>query len=161
MKCGRFAWTFPLPGRGVTEIGVISLGFTLVRLALHTVVASARFCAVQGIHTHELSDFEKVGNAIRLLESLVQLFICSDDFEIVPELLPKLRYASEGFSQPASERAMPQLSHIILPSSRWNESGLRFPFTAISALNRFLTSALFSTNAGCETSIGSSAVEAM
>src|SRR5258708_29649518 len=99
MKCGRFASTFPLPGRSVAEMGVVSFRFALVSLALHAEVTSTRFCAVQRIGTHELSNFEKIGDAVCLLKRLVQLIVPADDAKIVPELLTQLRDASEGFSQ--------------------------------------------------------------
>jgi len=79
MKCGRFAWTFPLPGRSVAEMGVVAFRFALVSLALHAEVTSTRFCAVQRIGTHELSNFEKIGDAVCLLKRLVQLIVPADE----------------------------------------------------------------------------------
>ena len=43
---------------------------------------------------------------------------------------------------------MPQLSHRILPSSRWNQSTVRLPFTASSARTRSSTSLSTAANAG-------------
>ena len=56
---------------------------------------------------------------------------------------------------------MPQSSHMILPSSLWIESGLRFPLMPTNFLIRSLTSASADVNSGCETSTGSSLVDAM
>src|SRR5258708_36500782 len=99
MKDRRLTWTFPLPGRRIAEIRVVSFRLTLWGLALYAEVAPARLCAVKRIDTHELGNFEKVRNAVRLLESLVQLILPADDTEALPELLTQLRHPTEGLSQ--------------------------------------------------------------
>src|SRR5260370_11845483 len=99
MKDRRLTWTFPLPGRRIAELSVSSFRLTFWCLALYAEVAPARLCAVKRIDTHELGNFEKVRNAVRLLESLVQLILPADDTEVLPELLTQLRDPSEGLSQ--------------------------------------------------------------
>ena len=55
--------------------------------------------------------------------------------DVAPELLAQLRDPRERLAAgPAALRAMPHLSHMSLPSSRWNESTVRLPLIAEQAL---------------------------
>ena len=76
----------------------------------------------------QLAELEEVGHAAGLLEALVELVAAAEHVHVLPELLAQLGDALRAAScRPSSLRAMPQLSHISVPSSRWNESGVRLP----------------------------------
>ena len=58
---------------------------------------------------------------------------------------------------PAALRAMPHFSHMILPSSRWNESTVRFPLIAEQPRRSApVTSASTRLNSGWSVSTGAS-----
>ena len=82
------------------------------RLALYAEVAAARFRALQRVEAHQLGQFEKVRHAPRLFERLVQFLARPDDIDVVPELLAQRRDLGKILFRPASDRAMPQFSHI-------------------------------------------------
>ena len=74
----------------------------------------------QGVEAQQLAELEEVGDPAGLLERLVDLVAVAEDVDVLPELLAQGGDLLEGRLQAPSLRAMPQWSHMILPSSRWN-----------------------------------------
>ena len=72
-------------------------------------MASARLGSVQRIDTHELGEFEKVRNTVRILERLVQLLAPTDDTKVVPELVTQLRDPGESLAQTSLRSGHPAL----------------------------------------------------
>jgi hypothetical protein len=77
-----------LPSRCVGEVLVVALSLAVGSLTLYAEMTSARLGAVQGVDTHELGNFQEVGNTIGFLKDLVQLFTAADYAKVVPELIP-------------------------------------------------------------------------
>ena len=75
----------------------------------------------------EFREFEKVGNTVRLFERLIQFLATSDQTKLRQNSSRSSGILANAFRKPSSDRAMPQLSHMSLPSSLWKESGLRYP----------------------------------
>ena len=105
-------------------------------------MAAARFVSVQGVDAHELGQLEKVSDAAGFLERLVQLLAVPSTRTFERELARAVRESwrarAAGF---ASDRVMPQLSHISLPSSRCRLSTVRWPFVCEELSMRSATSA--------------------
>ena len=118
-RTGGLAHTGELPGRGIREVLVIARGFAVGRLVLLAEMAAAALVALQRVQAHQFGQFEEVGHAARLFERLVQLLARAQHLHVPPELLAQFGNLFQRLLQAARVRAMPQYSHMILPSSRW------------------------------------------
>jgi hypothetical protein len=113
-----------------------------IRLVLDPEVAPTRLLTMQGVTAHELGQLEVVGDPARLLQRLVDRSVVTENPHVGCELFPQRGISAIAFSRPVALRAMPQCSHMILPSSRWNQSTVRLPLVASSRPVRSRTSAL-------------------
>ena len=97
-------------------------------LVLDAEVAAAALLADERVLAHQLAELEEVGDAAGLLERLVERVALAEDGDVAPELLAQLRDLRERVARATrSVRAMPQSSHMMWPSSLWNESTERLP----------------------------------
>src|ERR1700761_1705818 len=76
-----------IPGRNVRVMFVIALGFAIRSLILLAKMAAARFVAFQRIHTHQLSQFEKIGDTSGLFEALIKIRAAARHSYVLPVLL--------------------------------------------------------------------------
>src|SRR6202022_2302717 len=89
-----------LPRGYVREIGVVSKRFSVRCLALLPEMSAARFGAVEGVETHQLSELEEVRNSTRFLQSLIQLDVAAGHVDVAPELVTQLRNPLERHLEP-------------------------------------------------------------
>src|SRR6516225_6825235 len=141
---GRNAVAAEFPCRHVAEPRVVAPRLAVFGLELLAEVASARLAALERVEADQLPELEEVRDAARVLERLVELVPVAGHVEVLPEFL-----APRAFLRPASLRAMPQSSHMIEPSSRWNEDGERCPRIDRSRLVRASISAAAAFTSGC------------
>src|SRR5262249_1763701 len=146
--------TLPLAGvlpRGdVAEVLVVAERLAVGRLPLLAEVPAARLAALERVEAHQLAELQEVGHAAGLLERLVDLLVPSRPATRTSFQTSSRRagISPTAFFRPASLRATPQYSHMILPSPRWNVATVRLPLIERNVFVRAATACSASWNAG-------------
>jgi hypothetical protein len=96
-------------------------------VVLFAEVAAARLVARERVHAHQLAELEEVGHAAGRLERLVELRRCRARLRFSQNSARSSGIFASAFFRSLALRAMPQLSQMTWPSSRWKESGERLP----------------------------------
>ena len=125
-----------LPGGDVGEMLVVAQRLAVRGLMLLPEMSAARLLAMQRIEAHQLAELEEVGDASRLLERLIELGIAARDVDVAPELLAQLAESGRAPPESLRSRAIPHFSHMILPSSRWNDVDGALPVDAAEKRSR-------------------------
>ena len=114
---------------------VVALGFAVGVLMFLAEVAAARFVALQGVAAQQFAELQEVGHAAGLFQRPVQVLAGARHVDVLPELLAQSPGSAAALPcRLVALRAMPQLSHISLPSSRWNSIGVFLPLIDSSFL---------------------------
>src|SRR5262245_45207001 len=87
MEHGRSSNTLELPGRHVAEVRVVAQRLALGRLAFLAEMTAARLLAVQRIECHEFREFQIVGYAAGVFQTLVEIVLRPWNRHGVPEFL--------------------------------------------------------------------------
>src|SRR5437763_16704739 len=74
------------PCRDIRELVVIPQRLSFGSLVLLPEMAAARLVALQCVEAHQFSEFQEVGDASGILESLIQLLAAAKHSDILPEL---------------------------------------------------------------------------
>src|SRR5688572_27378609 len=93
------ALTGILPGGDVGKTLVIALGLAVPGLMLLAKVSAARLLAMECVSAHQLAELQEVGDAIRLLQRLIQFGVAPGHHHVLPELGANLRNALQRLSQ--------------------------------------------------------------
>ena len=91
VKLRFFVNALMLPGGYVAEVLVVAHCFSVRGLVLDAEVCAAGLVSLQRVPGQQFRKFEKVGNAARFFELLVQLPPAAGDVDILPELRPQRR----------------------------------------------------------------------
>ena len=96
MKLRLLAFSLVLPGGDIHIVRVVSLGLTLLGLALDTEVTAAGLVPVKGVTCHQLADLEEVLKSESLLKFLVELSLLSRNANILVKLSLKVADLLDG-----------------------------------------------------------------
>src|SRR5262249_43463981 len=83
-RCFSLAGVFP--HADVRKVRVISQRLTVGCLELLTEMATTLFVAIERLETHQLAELQKVCDASRILERLIQLLTGSEHIHVFPKL---------------------------------------------------------------------------
>src|SRR6266700_4195073 len=125
MQFWRLAIASEFPREHCCMTFVVAERLAVGRLMLLAKMPTSRFVALERVPAHQLGEFEEIGNAPGAFEGLVKIFVTAQDAHILPEFFSQRRR----------------------PSSRWNESSDRVPFTfsSFSILTRTSCSAFLNS----------------
>src|SRR5947209_1238656 len=86
----RFSVTCILPGRDISEIGIVTLGFAVFRLIFLAEMSAAGFVAVKGVLNHQLAELKEVRYAAGAFQRTIKVFVFTEHRDILPELFADL-----------------------------------------------------------------------
>ena len=85
---------FVFPSRGIGEVVIVTLRFTLLRLILFTEVTAAGFVSMHGIAAHELTQLEEIRESSSVLQRLIHTVVVAENVHVLPKLFAKLLYSA-------------------------------------------------------------------
>ncbi len=87
---------FPREHRGV--VFVVAERLALGRLVFFAKMRAARFVALERVGAHQLGKLQEIGDPPGAFERLIEILAVTEDTNIAPKLLPKLRDLNERFA---------------------------------------------------------------
>ena len=97
MAFGLRVIPFIFPCRHVTKIFIVTLGLMFFGLVGFIEVTAAGFFTFKGIHHHQFGKLEEIGHPTGTLKALIEIFVRTRNYGVLPELFPKRLYHVPGF----------------------------------------------------------------
>src|SRR6476660_5673421 len=90
MQFWRLAIALEFPCENCCVVFVVAKRFAIGGLMFFAKMRAGRFVALKRVHTHQLGEFEEIGNATGAFQGLVKIFVATEDAHIAPELFSQL-----------------------------------------------------------------------
>jgi len=98
MQFWPLAVALEFPRKHCCMIFIVAQRLAIGRLMFLSEMRAGGFIALQRVHAHQLSEFQKISDASRAFQSLIVVLLASEHADTVPEFFSQFRNFLERFA---------------------------------------------------------------